>query len=97
MDFEQMNFKEYVYLSLIGALIEPYPEVDNLFAEGEKCEKLYAKVYDASQRLCERLGEVEDEDLEIIVSSMLNMQREIALKMYEYGAKFKDIKNSDFK
>lgn len=92
MASEQMSFKEYVYSSLSGLLIEPHPEVEDLFAEGEKCELLYGKVYDACQRLYERLGKFEDEDVEIIVNSMLDIQREIALKMYEYGAKFKDTK-----
>ena len=88
MDSEQMRFAEYVYSSLSGWLTEPHPEVENLFDEDKKCEKLYGKVYDACQSLYERLGKFEDEDVETIVNAMLDIQREIALKMYEYGAKF---------
>ena len=95
MDLEQMNFEEYVYSSLLGLLTEPHPEVKNLFADGEKCEELYGKAYDACQRLYERLGKLEDEDVEIIVNSMLDIQREIGLKMYEYGAKFKNTEKTD--
>ena len=89
---KRMSFEEYVYLSLSGLLTEPHPDVKNLFAEGDKCEILYSRVYDACQRLYERLGKFEDEDVEIVINSMLDIQREIALKMYEYGAEFKDTK-----
>ena len=46
---------------------------------------------EAYQRLCERLGvQDEDDDVEIIINSLLNIQRETAYHMYYYGAKFKD-------
>ena len=83
-----MNFDEYVYLSLSGLLTEQHPEIENLFTEGKKCGRLYNEVYEACLRLYERLGKLEDRDVEIIINSMLDIQKEIALKMYEYGAKF---------
>ena len=89
MGSEQIDFKEYIYSSLLGLLTEPHSEVEDLFTEGKKCEMLYTKVYDACQRLYERLGNFEDEDVEIIVNAMSEIQKEVALKMYEYGAKFK--------
>ena len=85
-----MDFKEQVYDSIIGALIEPIPDVENLFEKGKPYYVSYGRVYDACQRLYERLENFEDIDVEIIVDSMFDMQREVALKMYDYGAKFRD-------
>lgn len=89
-----MDFKEYVYYSLMGSLVEPHPEVENLFDEGKALDILYGKVSDACGRLYERLEKFEDDDVEIIVNSMLEMQSVVAFKMYEYGAKFKDNKKT---
>ena len=86
-----MDFKLQVYYSLIGTLINPLPDVENLFEEGKEGDKLYGWVYDARERLIERLGVNEDPDVELIIDSMLALQREVAMLMYDYGAKFKDI------
>lgn len=44
---------------------------------------------DAYSRICARLGqENEDTDVEIIINSLLSIQKELCFKMYEYGAKF---------
>lgn len=45
---------------------------------------MYEKVYLAKQNLCRRLGEDEDKDIEILISSMENIARLLSLKMYEY-------------
>ena len=63
--------------------------VENLFKEGQKCALLYKEVYDAQRRLEERLGvEPYDEDVERIITALLEIQREISFKMYIYGAEF---------
>ncbi len=86
-----MKFEEYVYESLQGTLVNPHPEVKNLFKEGMPCDQWYSDMLDAYQRLCVRLGvSNEDDDVEIIVNSLLNIQREMAFHMYYYGAKFKE-------
>lgn len=44
---------------------------------------------DAYDRLCSRLGVVdEDGDVETIISSLMGIERAISFKMYGYGAKF---------
>ena len=83
-----MDFKEYVYCSLMGALKEPYPEVENLFAEGKLCEQLYKNMYETRLSLYNRLGVYDDHELDTIVGCLLSMQREVAFKMYDYGVKF---------
>ena len=50
-----------VYDTLQGEMIVPVPGVENAFAEGTPCERLYAEATEAYERLRERLGVV-DED-----------------------------------
>ena len=49
------------------------------------CSKANENVYYANQRLCERLGKEEDEDVECIISNLLNIGEYLSLKMYDYG------------
>ena len=66
-----MKFEEYIYDSLQGLLINPHPEVKDLFQEGMPCEQWYAEMLDAYQRLCDRLGVCnEDDDVEIIITNL---------------------------
>lgn len=61
--------------------------VENVFSEGSVCAEAYREVYAAGERLCRRLGVQfgDDVDVEAIVDNMMEIQREIGLKMYEYG------------
>ena len=44
---------------------------------------------DAYGRLCHRLGEKEeDADAEIMIDSLLRIQKELCLRMFEYGTAF---------
>ena len=64
------------------------PLVDNLFADGGECEELYDEVYAANLRLCGRLGEEEDQDVEILVNSLLKICEKMGKRMYRYGVEF---------
>ena len=83
--------KEQIYDKMNGFLAEGMisaPEgivIDDEFAEGKECCLLYEGVYQARRNLCERLGEDEDSDVEIILSGMERIARLLSLKMYEYG------------
>lgn len=85
------SFVEDVYDTLLG-IREPKAQVegvDNLFEMGRDCDKLYSQMLDAYERLCIRLGVIdEDADVEVIISSLLRIQREVSIRMYEYGAQF---------
>lgn len=86
-----MNEKwiEMVYDSLQGTLIAPIPGVENAFTPGSECQKLYADMLEAYARLCRRLGEVdEDGDVEVLINSLLRIQKVLCVKMYLYGACF---------
>ena len=63
--------------------------IENLYESGSECEGLYARMLEAYQRLCIRLGgEDEDADVEIIISSLRAIERVISFIMYEYGSRF---------
>ena len=82
------DFVEDIYASLNG---DALPEVairwvENMFAEGKRCSVLYGEVYEANIRLCERLGVLdEDEDVERIISNLLEMQNILCEKMFYCG------------
>lgn len=76
---------EKVYLSMLGELTEPVPGVRNAFAPGQPCERLYRQIYEAKVRLCEQLGEEENDDLETILDCFFEINRQMCLRMYRLG------------
>ena len=79
-----MDIAELVYESLIGELVVPLRNVPNAFENGSACERYYQEMLHAYARLRDRLGVVdEDADVEIIIDSMLAIQRELCLKMFD--------------
>ena len=83
--------KELVYYTLSGQLKtwNPLPFVENAFADGQFCTKQYYNMLDAYQRLCARLGVTdEDADVEIIIHSLMSIERYLCDRMYDYGAYF---------
>ena len=86
------ELRERVYYSLLGQYEKGYelPGIENLFATEGECAMLYGAVLDAYGRLCGRLGVVdEDADVEIIISNLLDIQKKLCLKMFDYGQRFK--------
>ena len=85
------SFMERVHTSLRGGYVKEYEVagVENIFEKEAIGAKLYANAMDAYQRVCDRLGVIdEDDDLEIIVNSLLELEAEMSYRMYRYGAKF---------
>lgn len=79
-----MKIAELVYESLIGELVDPIENVPNAFEAGNCCEARYQEMLDAYERVRERLGvKDEDEDVEIIINSLLAIQRRLCLEMFE--------------
>lgn len=82
-----MDIAELVYESLLGELVDPIMYVPNAFAKGSFCERKYQEMLDAYERLRDRLGIVdEDADVEIIIDSLLAIQRELCLKMFNLAS-----------
>ena len=77
-----------IYETLLGNLLPEYtvPGVENLFREGSFCDGKYREVWDARERLHQRLGVThEDPDVEIIISAMTDIQNRIAEAMFLLG------------
>lgn len=79
---------EAVYYTLQGELCEPVPGVEDAFEDGKFCAQWYQDMLDAYERICHRLGEQEDADGEIMINSLLRIQKELCMKMFEYGRRF---------
>lgn len=78
----------HIYETLLGERLDPHPNIENAFAEGTQCAKLYSQIYAARERLCDRLGLEEDPDVEILLDSFFEINRELCLKMFRYGQQF---------
>ena len=81
---------EDVYYTLLGEMIDDakVPGVENLFFSGSACDQNYIRMLEAYERLRKRMNKQEDDpDVETIINSLLENQRLIALKMFEYGEK----------
>ena len=78
-----------VYESLTGIVSEEHrmQQVENLFAANGQCDRLYAEVYNANCKLCQRLGVSEDPDVETIINNFWEISQILGVKMYEYGQK----------
>ena len=79
---------EDVYLTLCGEVHNAYavPGVENAYADGSECDRLYNELCDAYDRLRRRLGITdEDEDIEIIIGNLMSIQSILCQKMYFYG------------
>lgn len=94
---ENTEWKEWIFALMTDAVyIERYPitegsEIENLFAKGSDCDCAYEEVYEAKCRLCQRLGVQEDKDVEDIISNLLWIGKSMAMKMYDFGARFSSI------
>lgn len=71
--------------------------VKNEFGPESYCGEKYDLVYEANRRLCRRLGleDGEDADVECIISSLLDIQRFLGEKMFEYGWMFREMEAAE--
>lgn len=79
---------EQVYESMASHVLEEYrvPGVEDAFAKDAFCMQKYRQMRDAYDRLCERLGVVdEDKDVECIIQCYMEIQRELCKRMFFYG------------
>jgi len=96
MDIRDPKYKQLVYDLLVGTLdLERYPItgselVENLYADGSYCDKLYSDAYNAKLRITERFGVEEDKDTEIIFSRLTEIAQYMSMKMYDYGVFFSE-------
>ena len=83
-----MKIAELVYESLIGELMEPIENVPNAFEPGSYCDEQNQEMLKAYARVRDRLGVVdEDEDIEVIIESLLDIQRILCVEMFDLAMK----------
>lgn len=81
--------KEQIYERMTVEFVTPDPDIPCAFGEGQPCAELYDQVSTARERIADRTGlDFEDADLLAMVEGMEKIARILALKMYEYGARF---------
>lgn len=76
-----------IYEDLQGVHVRPmapFP-VENIFAEGTVCDRLYGKIFENKIKICDRLGVDEDADLEEICSCFFDIMEVMCRKMFDYG------------
>ena len=86
-----MTLAEQVYDCLLGQFVteKTLDWVENIYTDGSEYDRNYAAVLAAYGRLCQRLGtDEEDDDVEIIINSMLANEQVVALKMFELGIRY---------
>lgn len=101
MRVQDEEFKTIIYNLMNGHydldtfVCEESSVVEDEFAEGEYCEKLYSQMLEAYERVCRRLGKpgTEDEDVEIIISNLMSIGRHQSMKMFDYGVLFTEREN----
>ena len=81
---------ETVYHTVAGYVIGPeaLPGVENAFAPGARCERLYDELYDL---LATRFDPDDDDDapvLEQILSNMDGIQKELSFRMFRLRMRF---------
>ena len=80
-----MKRVDLVYESMMGELSEPCPEIPDEFASGAHACELYGEIMEASYRICEKIGVEEDPDVEVMINTFLEMNRDLCRRMYHYG------------
>ncbi len=93
---DKLSFQELVYdlvhgnLNLEEISVPESSAVKSEFYEGSACSLAYGRMLEAYSRLCSRLGvpEWEDADVEAVIDALMDIEKHIALKMFDYGALF---------
>lgn len=96
MNTNRHPIEERVYETLCGVLIPAarVPWVGSIAEPGLRYFEAYEEMHRAYERLRLRLGaEDEDADVEEIISCLLERERCIALKMFEYGRLYQQMQN----
>ena len=94
----KLSFIESVYLTLIGELTLDHsvPGVENLFADGLDCDRLYHEMWEAYQHFLDKFGLIDaDDDVEIVINSLLRICEIVGYGMYRCGAKFGNLDQAE--
>lgn len=85
---------ELAYAKMTGNLMPDadLPEwvnrIPDAFEPGGKCAYRSEKIYAARERIFQKLGVMDEENIEIIVAEFECIQHDLCIKMFEYGKIF---------
>ena len=86
-----MNFFDFVYNHMNGVYTEQDAVIENMFAKGSPCDRLYLEAYDARIRLSGGDLDAENPDVLCIVEAYEKMQRMFCEMAFQYGEKFAEL------
>ena len=98
---QRMELKETIYEILLGQSLlsaeqeEVHMQIEDLFEGDSECSRLYEAVYQANREICKKLGVEESKEVETIIGNLDEIQRIVAMKMYDYG--YQAAKNEESK
>jgi len=77
---------ERIYETITGQVLPEYAVsgAQNIFAEGQAGDQLYAKVYEASCRLCSCLEQEDAKDLDLILHCMDTICKLVSEEVYRF-------------
>lgn len=96
MSPEIVNLRNLIYDLMSGNInIGAYPQfkrlcVEDEYAEGKPCAKLYAEAYELKLDLFDRLNSSDDEEVERMVDCLIEISRITSMKMFDYGWRLTD-------
>lgn len=86
------EYAEAVYETMSGSRLPGFcvPGVENLYEKGAICWIANKEMHNAYWRICDRLGnpEQEDEDGKEMIQNFLTMEKEMAIHMFLKGYEF---------
>lgn len=91
MRHESREKKNLIYDLMNGVLVldqleeSEKLEVKDEFLPDSYCSKLYEEVYQAKVALCKRLNVQEDNEIETIISNLMDIGKYLSMKMFDYG------------
>lgn len=91
MNKKNQDFKELIYNLMMGTynlqeyFVKESQYIQNEFENEKFCNQAYEQIFYANRRICDRLNENEDKDVECIISNFFEITHHLCMKMYDYG------------
>ena len=82
-----------VYFTLLGQYgpADAVPRVPNAYGPDSACTRHYDRMHEYRERIWQRLGSPEDEDLENLIGCLEDIQRELCILMFRQGQGFPSV------
>ena len=79
-----------VYFTLLGQYgpADAVPGVPNAYGPDSVCTRAYDRMHEYRERIWNRLGSPEDEELEQLIGCFKEIQRELCIQMFRQGQRF---------